>query len=408
MTIPPLSGESVICVSWLNWDWLPLVPQQMMTRLATHNRVLYVDPAIALTTFLTHPSQASFLAGKLKRWMQGVRKVSENLHVYYPPPLLITPGHLRANDALNRRWLSWAIKRTAARLGLRSPILWLYDPYVIEPRGQFGEKLVCYDCNDDTSSFAAHGYKRRNMQMLDAELARRADVVLVTSRELYRGKKALNANVHYLPSGVDFDLFNRALSADLATPDELRDVRSPVVGYVGALTNYRIEWEWLEALARRMPEVTLVLVGPPVEPPPRSITSLPNVRFVGPKPPSELPRYLKLFDVGIIPYKGELFLKGCQPTKTFEYLASGLGVVSAPIPDLEAYADVVLFAASATEFVDQIREMLKLGRQPAFRMRCIEIAKEQTWDARVTAASQLVRASLMRKEGAAVTLPGQE
>jgi len=91
VTEPTLMGESIICVSWLNWDWLPLVPHQMMTRFAKHNRVLYVDPAIALSTFAAHPAQYSVLAGKLKRWMQGVRQVSENLHVYYPPPLLVTP-----------------------------------------------------------------------------------------------------------------------------------------------------------------------------------------------------------------------------------------------------------------------------------------------------------------------------
>jgi hypothetical protein len=41
--------------------------------------------------------------------------------------------------------------------------------------------------------------------------------------------------VHY-PSGVDFDLFNKAVGADLPVPDELRDLSSPVVGYVGAPT----------------------------------------------------------------------------------------------------------------------------------------------------------------------------
>ena len=401
-------GESIICVSWLNWDWLPLVPHQMMTRFAKHNRVLYVDPAIALSTFAAHPAQYSVLAGKLKRWMQGVRQVSENLHVYYPPPLLVTPGHLPANDALNRRWLGWAVKRTAARLGLHSPILWLYDPYIIEPNGQFGEKLVCYDCNDDTSSFASLDYKQRNMQAQDALLTGRADLVLATSRELYRHKKALNANAHYLPSGVDFDLFNKAVSADVRLPDDLSDVSPPVVGYVGSLTNYRIEWGWIGALAQSMPKVTIVFVGPPIEPPPLSVTSLSNVRFVGPKPPAELPRYLKLFDVGIIPYKGEAFLKSCQPTKTFEYLAAGLGVVSAPIPDLQPYADVVRFAAGPEEFVRQTREMLGLARQTAFRNRCIEIAKGQTWDARVMAASELVRASLAQKAGTAIRPSGQK
>ena len=396
MTVSSLSGESIICVSWLNWDWLPLVPHQMMTRFARQNQVLYVDPAIALSTFVAHPEQYSSLTRKLERWMQGVRQVSQNLHVYYPPPLLLTPGHLPANDALNRRWLGWAVKRTAARLGMHDPILWLYDPYLVEASGQFGEKLVCYDCNDDTSSFASLEYKQRNMQARDASLTRRADLVLATSHELYRQKKTLNTNVHYLPSGVDFDLFNKAVSHDVPVPDDLRDVSAPVVGYVGSMTNYRIEWGWIEALGHRMPEVTIVLVGPRIEPPPLSVRSLPHVRLVGPKPPEELPRYLKRFNVGIIPYKGEAFLKSCQPTKTFEYLAAGLGVVSAQIPDLQPYADVVRFAVGSEEFVRQTQEMLELARQTAFRNRCIEVARGHTWDARFMAASELVRAALER------------
>jgi glycosyltransferase involved in cell wall biosynthesis len=213
----------------------------------------------------------------------------------------------------------------------------------------------------------------------------------------------LNENVHYLPSGVDFDLFNSAVQAELPAPSELRDVSAPVVGYVGALTNYRIEWEWLEALARRMPEVTLVLVGPAIEPLPQSVLSLPNVRFVGPKPPSELPGYLRKFDVGIIPYKGEAFLKGCQPTKTFEYLAAGLGVVSAPIPELEPYSAVVRFAANASEFVDQTRAMLAQVQSADFRTQCVEIARDKTWNARVAAASDLVRSLLARKANTVAT-----
>lgn len=396
-----LSGRSIICISWLNWDWLPLVPHHMMMRFARQNRVLYVDPAIALSTFIAHPSQSSALTDKLKRWMNGIREVSNNLYVYYPPPLLVTSGHLPLIDVLNRKWLGRSVKNAAARLGLHDPILWIYDPYLIEPNGQFGERLVCYDCNDDTSSFASLGYKQRNMEARDADLARRADLVLATSRELYRHKKALNPNAHYLPSGVDFELFNKALSDTVATPNELAGVTSPVVGYVGSITNYRIEWGWIEALARRMPSVTVVLVGPAIEPPPRTVTDLSNVRFVGAKPPAELPAYLKLFDVGIIPYKGEAFLKACQPTKTFEYLAAGLGVVSAPIPDLQPYSEVVHFAADADAFVQQTQHMLERVREEQFRNRCVEVARGQTWDARFAAASDLVRATLETKAATA-------
>lgn len=407
MSAGVLSGESVICVSWLDWDWLPLVPHQMMTRLAQHNRVLFVDPAIALSTFIAHPGQSAKLSLKLKRWLGGPRQVAENLYVYYPPPLLISPGHLRSTDVMNRRWLGWMIKRAATRLGLRAPILWLYDPYVIEPRGQFGEKLVCYDCNDDTSSFAALEYKQRNMQAADARMTRRADLVLATSRELYRHKRTLNDNVHYLPSGVDFELFNSARSSDFAPAEDLNVTRGPVVAYVGSLTNYRIEWGWIEALALGMPELTILLIGPLIEPAPESVIRLANVRFVGPKPPAELPRYLKLCTAGLIPYKGEAFLKACQPTKTFEYLAAGLGVVSAPIPDLEPYAEVVRFAASPEAFVQRTRELLELARNEAFRARCVEIARGQTWNARVMAASKLVRAALEKKAAAGDALGAQ-
>jgi hypothetical protein len=66
MSVSILSGEPIICVSWLDWDWLPLVPHHMMTRLAKHNRVLYVDYAIALSTFVVYP-------GKVKRWMDAGR-----------------------------------------------------------------------------------------------------------------------------------------------------------------------------------------------------------------------------------------------------------------------------------------------------------------------------------------------
>jgi glycosyltransferase involved in cell wall biosynthesis len=236
------------------------------------------------------------------------------------------------------------------------------------------------------------------MELMDSTLARRADLVLVTSRELYRRKKPLNPNTHYLPSGVDFELFNSAGDPGVRGAEELSDVASPVVGYVGALANYRIEWSWIEALSRQMPEATVVLVGPAVEPPPESITGLPNVRFVGSKHPAELPGYLKRFDVGIIPYKGEDFLKGCQPTKTFEYLAAGLGVVSAPIPELEPYSEVVRMAATPTDFVARTREMLSLARDRAFRARCIEIARNQTWTARVDAASGLVRSALAQRQ----------
>ena len=85
--------------------------------------------------------------------------------------------------------------------------------------------------------------------------------------------------------------------------------------------------------------------------------------------------------------------------RPFRDLAAGLGVVSAPIPELRSYADVVRIAADATQFVQQTQAMLMQARDAEFRSRCVAIAREKTWDARVRAASELVYAKLAQKVG---------
>jgi hypothetical protein len=144
-----LKGEQIICISWLVWDSIPLVMHQMMTRLAKNNRVLFVDPPIAYSNLLVRPSWWRNHWAKTSLWLQGVRRIGENLSVFYPPPLLLQYGHSRAIDRFSQAYTALAINRATKALGFRSPLLWIYHPYAIVPRGQFQEKAVCFDCNDD-------------------------------------------------------------------------------------------------------------------------------------------------------------------------------------------------------------------------------------------------------------------
>ncbi|HZX48056.1 MAG TPA: hypothetical protein VFF47_02430 [Nitrospirota bacterium] len=81
-----LKGEDIICISWLEWDSIPLVMHQMMTRLAENNRVLFVDPPIAYSNLAISPLLWQAHLKKTILWFRGVKQVRENLHVYYPPP----------------------------------------------------------------------------------------------------------------------------------------------------------------------------------------------------------------------------------------------------------------------------------------------------------------------------------
>lgn len=136
-----INDENIICISWLVWDSIPLVMHQMMTRLARHNRVLFVDPPVAYSNLIIRPSLWKDRLKKTFLWLRGVRQVNDNMYVYYPPPLLLQYGHYKNVDSLNQSFLTSAIAKTAKRLGFTNPIVWIYHPYAINPRGEFGEKI---------------------------------------------------------------------------------------------------------------------------------------------------------------------------------------------------------------------------------------------------------------------------
>ena len=63
-----------------------------------------------------------------------------------------------------------------------------------------------------------------------------------------------------------------------------------------------------------------------------------NVDFIGYVKPTNLARYIKKFDVAILPYLENDFTKGIVPLKLYEYIAAGIPVVAANLPSVEKLA----------------------------------------------------------------------
>jgi glycosyltransferase involved in cell wall biosynthesis len=229
---------------------------------------------------------------------------------------------------------------------------------------------------------------------MEEELTKKADVVFATSKYLFHLRKGQNPNTYYFPSGIDLEQFQKALSPAFKVNTELEDISHPIIGFVGGMVNSKMNWEWIHEVSVLRPLWNFVFIGPCAEPPPKYITVQKNITFISPKPPEALPFYIKDFDVCLIPYQGEAFLKACSPTKAFEYLAAGKPVVASWIPDLEDYQHVIRLSRNSTEFLQNIEAALADGQKSSMVQEYVRAAHGRTWEDRIEKTSRLIESLL--------------
>jgi glycosyltransferase involved in cell wall biosynthesis len=121
-----------------------------------------------------------------------------------------------------------------------------------------------------------------------------------------------------------------------------------------------VDLDLVARVARRRPQWQFVFIGDSTVDL-SAFKSIANVHFLGPRPYRDLPRYCRTLDVAIIPFKVNELTRAANPIKLREYLAAGLGVVSTPLPEVQAYAHLVEIADGPEEFEAGIARVLQAG-----------------------------------------------
>jgi glycosyltransferase involved in cell wall biosynthesis len=198
---------------------------------------------------------------------------------------------------------------------------------------------ICYDCIDDVSIYAGRASLKRFLEY-ETALIRNADVVVATAALLEANLRARAAprQVKRIPNGVDPEWFQTRASGSPA-PDDLQRLKRPIVGYAGNVAGW-MDYALIGDVARAMPEVSWVFVGP-VERPERlkELLAVPNVHWLGQKPYGSIPAYMNAFDVCMIPFKSGSIAQTTNPVKLYEYFALGKPVVSTPLTELSSYVN---------------------------------------------------------------------
>jgi len=217
--------------------------------------------------------------------------------------------------------------------GTRPDIAWYYTPMSLGFTTHLKPVVTVYDCMDELSAFRGASPQ---LTLLERRLLRQADVVFTGGRSLYEAKLGLHPRVHLFTSGVDAAHFaqSRALrDAGTPGPADQENIPHPRIGWFGVIDE-RMDLALLDEVAALRPDWSFVMIGPVVKIDPASLPQRPNIHWLGGRRMDELPAYLAGWDCGFMNFALNESTRFISPTKTPEYLAAGVPVVSTPIKDV--------------------------------------------------------------------------
>lgn len=388
-----LIDTTIVMFSTADWDnpfWTN--KQHVAARLAKLGyRIIYIE-SIGLRRPGLNKGDASRIFSKLKKIFKMIRRVDSNIWVF--TPFVIPFHHWALVRLINRGIFRFSFFLISSFLKSERQWVWTYHPMVNDYLEMLNPKKIIYHSVDDLS--AAPRFPKEDILKNEELLLHKADHIFVTSlalKEKYQGQ--ISKTVHYFPNVCDYEHFSKAVSAHLSLPEDIKTIQTPRVGFVGAISHYKVDFELLAELATKRPEWSFVLIGKVGEGDPDTnveILNLPNIYMIGPKSYADLPQYLAGFDVVLIPCRSNDYTKAMFPMKFFEYLAAEKMIVASDLPALVEFRDLFIQAKDASEFEKGIMQVLNKERLFDEKMRTA--AKENTWDSRMIKMLDIVEGGL--------------
>ena len=204
---------------------------------------------------------------------------------------------------------------------------------------------------------------------LEPRLIKTADCVVNNSTLYAEYGRQFTKHSYMVGQGCDVSLFNDAERA-IEIPNDLKNIPAPIIGYVGFLSSRRLSVDILVKVAKAKPEWSIVLVGPEDDVFGASeLHEIDNVHFLGSRDASQLPNYIKGFDVAINPQLINDATMGNYPRKIDEYLAMGKPTVASSTKAMEYFKDHTYLGETAEDYVQLIEKALKENTQELVEKR---------------------------------------
>lgn len=358
-----------------DWGRHSSTGQFIAAEIAKTRKILWVN-SLGLRTPSINISDAIRVVTKLYQFTLNAFKKNNkdclNPSIHVVTPIVIPLYKYKIIRKINKILLSRFLRKQMKRLRVYDPIIISAGPEGVDVIDELDGKKTVYYCADKYAELP--GLDKELVNKLESEIVKKVDIIIATSKALYNELKTKHISTHYIPHGVDFDLFSKALNSSYEGKMLLDGYGKPIIGFIGIIGPH-LNYEIIETISAELPDASVVMIGP-VEAnanPPKGA----NIYYLGSKQRDELPEYIKCFDVCITPYVSSDRIKYANPTKVREYLAAGCPTVCTPQEEVKYITSGIPFAADGKEFVKEIRYILS---EKTDRRLISKSISDQTWE----------------------------
>jgi len=311
------------------------------------------------------------------------------------PPSVIVPGWTRFTNLS-----TMIVARTIGRLLREQPdtdaIVYTLPQYAGIAERIVGP-LCAYYAFDP---YLSYDWNPGTTKALERRMLERADAVFAISEALSEDFRSQTKTPVVTCGNAVSRSFIERMRQPPPMPPDLPKAPRPMVGCTGQI-NRSYDWDLVDTLARELPDISFVFIGPIVdEPSPlgeriKSVLQMPNVHWLGPKPHEQLPDYLAGFDICFNPLLVNEYNDRRSPLRLYDYLATDKPILSTPIREAQAHRPFVETGQTAQQCATILRQFA--GGQ--YDCRLTERRRyigENTWENRASLLLQTLRTTLAR------------
>lgn len=346
------ANKNFIIISSVDWNMHNQLHHELVYYLKkNNNKILFIEN---MGTRNIQYRDISRIGVRIKNFIKswgGFKVLDKSLTIFSP---LFIPIHgLWLFDKFNSFYINNKLSKWLSHFNFKKPIIILFapNPISLSILDKINYDFLVYYVADDMLLSAKSN--RATINNCEKSIIKRSDLIIYTSKNLKKKFTKYNKNHHYLSNGVNIDKFKNINF----TEKKINKVFT--IGFVGAIRS-TIDEKLIIFLAKNFPNDHFVFVGPIIHPLKKILQeNLKNIFFYGEINHYQIPKVMKSFDIGLLPLKKDKFTNSIFPLKLYEYLASGIPVISSATRTMIEFdfenRKSIFVCKSFSEFVKKIK-----------------------------------------------------